>query len=66
MSGAAGNSHWLCHVCGKSSRGVGVVCEVCFRTTCPAHLQRSSIYNKESGLYEFTSVCVECALAKIL
>jgi len=66
MSGAAGNTPWICHVCGKSSRGESSVCEICFRTTCQKHLRRSSIYNKESGLYEFTAVCIECTLAKFV
>jgi len=57
---------WICHVCGKVSRGAAVTCEMCFRTTCQRHLKRSSRYNRESGLYEFTSVCTECGLAEYL
>jgi hypothetical protein len=57
---------WICHICGKTSRGEGAHCEVCFRVACHAHLRRTSVYNRESGLYEFTSVCMECAMAEIL
>jgi len=57
---------WICHICGKASRSNALTCEVCFRTTCAVHLRRSSLYNKESGLYEFISVCTECGLAEML
>jgi hypothetical protein len=60
------DSIWLCHVCGKASRGEGVSCEICFRTACPLHLQRTSIYNKASGLYEFTTICTNCKLAEFI
>jgi hypothetical protein len=63
---AHGNSPWMCHVCNISSRGESAVCDICFRTACPAHLRRTTIYNEESGLYEFASICIDCAAEKMM
>jgi len=55
-------SPWICHVCDyKSSSTESRVCSVCFRTTCPLHLQRVSVYDRDSGLYVLADVCIACA-----
>lgn len=61
-NGDHGPSPWLCHVCDLKSTGESTACSVCYRTTCSAHLQTSSAYNSETGLYEIVRICVACAL----
>jgi len=56
------NSPWICHVCEtRSTFGEGQACAVCFKITCPAHMQVRSIYNPESRLYELQPICLFCA-----
>jgi hypothetical protein len=63
MSDAHENSPWICHICDfKSATTESRTCSVCYRVTCPAHLQRVSTFNKERSLYELQDVCVSCVI----
>ena len=57
------NTPWLCHVCDLKSTGESTACSVCYRTTCSAHLQTRSVYNRDTGLYGLARVCVACVLS---
>lgn len=57
---------WICHVCDATSTGESTACSICYKTTCPLHLRRVSLYNAESGLYEVAPVCVLCAASAVI
>ncbi len=57
-------SPWICHVCDKRAIGASTVCSVCYRTTCRAHLQGVTAYNRQNGLYEINWRCLFCATGK--
>jgi len=60
-------SPWICHYCGyTSSTTESRACDQCYKITCNAHLQRAMRLNKNSGLYEMTTICAECALEELL
>ena len=57
------SSPWICHVCDrKATSGAGTACSVCYKTTCATHLRQTTTFNRESGLYELTPVCVCCVV----
>ncbi|MDX2479797.1 MAG: hypothetical protein QNK24_05615 [Desulfuromusa sp.] len=60
-------SPWMCHVCDHySTTGEGLVCSECYKITCNRHMTTATVMNKESGLYEFQMICVECQFRKTI
>jgi len=56
-------SPWICHICDFTSETTkSRTCERCYRVTCPAHLQKVSVYNEQTGLYVLEDVCVACRI----
>lgn len=59
-------SPWMCHICNYSSTAEkGVACSRCYKITCRQHLRTASLFNPESGLYEFARICALCQLKDI-
>lgn len=55
------NSAWMCHICDYCSTiGEGQICSECYKVTCGKHLKQVSVFNPDTGLYEFRKICVEC------
>lgn len=59
---SAEKSPWICHVCDRrETNGEGQACALCYKITCPQHLQTQPIFNPQSGLYELQPVCICCS-----
>jgi len=61
MSNEDNSTAWMCHICDYASTvGEGQVCSECYKVTCSKHLNLTTVFNPDTGLYEFKQICVEC------